>query len=78
MLRSNLKALADGHNVSIRELSRAINYRFESVRLMYNDELERYPRDLLGRLCAYFNCDPNDLFTIDSHEGKSLFSKGAD
>ncbi|GAA0373085.1 helix-turn-helix transcriptional regulator [Paenibacillus motobuensis] len=64
-LRSNLKALADERNVTIREISRAIDYRFETVRLMYNDELERYPRDLLMRLCTYFNCGPGELFTVE-------------
>lgn len=61
MIRSNLKALADGRGVSVRQLARDIDYRFETVRLMYNDELERYPRELLDRLCAYFDCEINNL-----------------
>lgn len=62
ILRSNLKALADARGVTIRELSRDIDYRFESVRQLYNDEMERYPRELLARLCAYFGCGIGDLF----------------
>lgn len=62
-LRSNLKALTDARGVTIRELSRDIDYRFESVRQLYNDEMERYPRELLARLCAYFGCRIGELFT---------------
>ncbi|MCR8938782.1 helix-turn-helix transcriptional regulator [Brevibacillus laterosporus] len=64
-LRSNLKALADARGVSIREISRDINYRFESVRQLYNDEMERFPRELLARLCVYFNVSLSELLTLE-------------
>lgn len=66
-IRSNLKALADARGVTIREIARAIDYRFESVRQFYNDEMERYPRELLARLCTYFGCGIGELFT-EVHE----------
>lgn len=66
-IRSNLKTLADARGVTIREIARAIDYRFESVRQFYNDEMERYPRELLARLCAYFGCGIGELFT-EVHE----------
>lgn len=65
-LRSNLKALADARGVSIRELARDIDYRFESVRQLYNDEMERYPRDLLAKLCAYFGVTVAELLVAES------------
>lgn len=68
ILRSNLKALADARGVSIREVARAIDYRFESVRQMYNDEMERYPRDLLAKLCGYFGVTPAELLTLDPEQ----------
>jgi DNA-binding Xre family transcriptional regulator len=62
-IRSKLKPLADARGRSIREIARDIDYRFESVRMMYNDEMERYPRDLLTKLCDYFECGVGDLLT---------------
>ncbi|WP_035988973.1 helix-turn-helix domain-containing protein [Brevibacillus borstelensis] len=68
MLRSNLKALAEARGVSIREIARSIDYRFDSVRAMYNDEMERYPRDLLAKLCDYFGVTVAELFVIEKEK----------
>lgn len=63
-IHSNLRALTDARGISIRELARDIDYRFDSVRVMYNDEMERYPRDLLSKLCVYFNVTAAELLTL--------------
>ncbi|MCM3205634.1 helix-turn-helix domain-containing protein [Paenibacillus illinoisensis] len=68
MIKSNLKQIVDERNIVIRELARAIDYRFESVRLMYHDEMERYPRELLTKLCVYLNVDINELLTLREAE----------
>ncbi|MGF7045708.1 DNA-binding Xre family transcriptional regulator [Paenibacillus sp. DS2015] len=65
-IRSNLRELTDDRGITIRELSRDIDYRFESVRIMYNDEMERYPRDLLSKLCVYFNVTAAELLTLSN------------
>lgn len=65
MIRSNLRHLAESRGVSIREIARSIDYRFDSVRMMYHDEMERYPRDLLAKLCAYFGVGLGELLTVD-------------
>jgi DNA-binding Xre family transcriptional regulator len=65
-IRSNLKALTDARGASIRQVALDIDYRFESVRQMYNDEMERYPRELLAKLCAYFNVTPAELLTLSA------------
>ncbi|GAB6669624.1 TPA: helix-turn-helix domain-containing protein [Bacillus cereus] len=70
MLRSNLKEVADERGISIRQLSREIDYAYEVVRRMYNDEMERYPRDLLGKLCSFLNVTPNDLLIIEQDAKK--------
>lgn len=64
LIRSNLRALADARGISIRELARDIDYRFDSVRVMYNDEMERYPRELLSKLCVYFGITAAELLTL--------------
>lgn len=63
-LRSNLRALAEARGVSIREIARDIDYRFESVRQLYNDEMERYPRDLIAKLCVYFDVEPGAILAL--------------
>lgn len=65
MVRSNLKEIMENKQLTIRQLARDIDHRHESVRQMYNDELERYPRELLTKLCRYFNITPGELLTIE-------------
>lgn len=67
-IRSNLRQIIDQRDIKIKELARAINYRFESVRLMYHDEMERYPRELLAKLCEYLNVGIDELLTLQDAE----------
>lgn len=67
-IRSNLKALADSRGIGIRQIARDIDYRYETVRQMYNDESKQFPRDLLDKLCTYFDCDINELLLVDKKE----------
>jgi DNA-binding Xre family transcriptional regulator len=65
--------------LSIRKLAKDIHYHFDSVRRMYKDEMVQYPRDLLQKLCEYFNVQPGQLIVfverengemiIDTHRG---------
>ncbi|MDH2332487.1 helix-turn-helix domain-containing protein [Paenibacillus polymyxa] len=64
LIHSNLKAIADSRGLTVRQIARDIDYRFESVRTMYNDEMERYPRDLLAKLCSYLNVGIDELLTL--------------
>jgi len=61
MIKSDLKRILDARDISIRQLARDIDYRFESVRKLYNDELERLPVELLGRVCDYLDIEINEL-----------------
>ncbi|WP_404303570.1 helix-turn-helix domain-containing protein [Paenibacillus sp. DP01] len=64
LIHSNLKAIADDRGIKVRQIARDIDYRFESVRTMYNDEMERYPRDLLAKLCSYLDVGIDELLTL--------------
>lgn len=64
MLKSNLKQILDDRGISIRHLAQAIDYRFESVRNLYNDDIERLPKDLLYRVCTYLEIEIGDLLKI--------------
>lgn len=64
MLQSNLKGLLEARRLTIREFARMIDYRFETVRQLYNNDLTRIPVELIERVCTELKCTPNDLFTI--------------
>ena len=61
MIRSKLKDIADSRELSIREIARESNCHFEIVRRLYNDTMERYPKDVLNRLCAYLGVEVGDI-----------------
>ena len=64
-IHSNLKQLLDERNISIRRAAREIDYRFATVRQMYNDETKHYPRDLLSKLCTYLNVNISELIKLE-------------
>jgi DNA-binding Xre family transcriptional regulator len=68
VVNSKLKDILDERELSIRKVAKDIDYRFESVRSLYNNETKNYPRELLSRLCTYLNVAPGDLLRIDEEE----------
>lgn len=70
VIRSKLKEVMENHDpkLSIRRLAKEINYHFDSVRRMYKDEMVQYPRELLLKLCLYFNVQPGQLIGIEMDE----------
>lgn len=69
MIRSNLKEIADSRELSIREIARGSNCHFEIIRRMYNDTMERYPRDVIDRLCTYLGIGVGDLIEHQKDTG---------
>lgn len=63
-MHSNLKQIADERGLSIRQISRDIDYRFATVRQLYNNEMKHYPRDLIGKLCEYLGVEIKDLLVL--------------
>lgn len=71
MLVFHVKEMADARRMSIRELSRRVDYRFETVRNVYHNEYDkilRIPRELIERLCREFNCSVGELMTIEGDD----------
>lgn len=64
-VKSNLKKLLDSREISVRKCSQDINYRFESVRKMYNDDMEHFPKQLISKLCAYLEVTPGELIVTE-------------
>lgn len=73
VIRSKLKEVMENHDpkLSIRKLAKDVNYHFDSVRRMYKDEMVQYPRDLLLKLCLYFNVQPGQLIGIEDDEDRN-------
>lgn len=61
LIKSNLKPILDERNISIRKLSNDIDHGFNTVRKLYHDEMERYPRDLLDKVCTYLDIELHEL-----------------
>ncbi|MDF2650015.1 MAG: hypothetical protein K0Q73_5820 [Paenibacillus sp.] len=81
VIRSKLKEVMENHDpkLSIRKLAKDVNYHFDSVRRMYKDEMVQYPRDLLLKLCVYFNVQPGQLIRIEENEeDKGTIAKSID
>jgi DNA-binding Xre family transcriptional regulator len=64
-IKSNLKALLDSREISVRKCSIDIEYRFESVRKMYNDDIEHFPKQLISKLCTYLEVEPGELIVSE-------------
>ncbi|MEK3832951.1 helix-turn-helix transcriptional regulator [Paenibacillus sp. FSL P2-0136] len=77
VIRSKLSEVMDKHDpkLSIRKLAKDINYHFDSVRRMYKDEMVQYPRDLLLKLCTYFNIQPGELIRMEPDENDWAIDK---
>ena len=66
--KSNLKALLDERNKSIRQFAEETDLPFETLRRLYNDETKQYQRDTLGRICEVLNVQINDVLILVNEE----------
>lgn len=70
MIKSRLKDIADQRDLSIRQIAREADCHFEIVRRLYNDTMERYPRDVIDKLCTYLDVGVGELLVHEkSTEG---------
>lgn len=70
-VKSNLQAILDERGISVLKLSKEIDYRYESVRQLYNDENKVYPRELLSKICTYLNVTPGEIIITITEEEQS-------
>jgi DNA-binding Xre family transcriptional regulator len=68
LINSRLNVIMEERNLSIRQVARDIDYRFDSVRQLYNNENKTYPRELLEKLCKYLGVTPGELLFIEEEE----------
>lgn len=67
-IKSNLQAILDEKGLSVLKVSKDIEYRYESVRQLYNDENKTYPRELLSKLCTYLKVTPGELLILEKDD----------
>jgi DNA-binding Xre family transcriptional regulator len=61
---SNLQPILDDRGISVLRLSKDIGYRYESVRKMYNNEMEHFPKALLLKICTHLKVTPGELIIL--------------
>ena len=59
-----LKEVMDNKGVSISELSRMADIKYDIVKRYYNGEITRYDSEILKKICVYLKCDITDLLKI--------------
>lgn len=65
MLRSNLKNILDARGITVEELAAIIDYDIRDIQMMYDDKLDDYPRDLLTKVCSYFDISVEKILVIE-------------
>lgn len=69
MIISHVGDILKQKGISMRELQRRTGIRFDTVRVISNDEWQLLPRYALDRLCRVLEVQPQDLFEYVDEEG---------
>ncbi len=70
-LRSNIKVLIaqkaqrEERRISIRGLSAELGISTYTLYALADNKLNEYPKDVLEKLCNYFECAIGDLLTLE-------------
>lgn len=67
-VKSNLKAILDSKDMSIRQLSSATGISFETLRRLYNDDTKQYQRDTIAKVCEVLKIEIKDLLLLVEDE----------
>lgn len=59
-----VKEVMDSKGVSISELSRMADIKYDIVKRYYNGEIIRYDSEVLKKFCIYLGCKIDDLIKI--------------
>jgi putative transcriptional regulator len=57
-------------NVNIQDVSDATGLSRKSISKLYNESSIQITFDVLARLCAYFDCEPQDLLFLDKNSNE--------
>ena len=59
-----VKEVMDNKRISISELSKKANIKYDIVKRYYNGEMLRYDSEVLKKFCIYLDCNIEDLIKI--------------
>lgn len=65
MIKVNLDKILKEREISIREFSRMIDYNFEAVRRVHNNDSTRLSTVILERACRVLNVTISDLLEYE-------------
>lgn len=69
-MRSNLDVLIaqkkqrEGKRITLRSIALDLDISRYTIYAFANNTLGEYPRDVIEKLCNYFNCNVGDLLTM--------------
>ncbi|GIP08867.1 hypothetical protein J1TS5_10370 [Paenibacillus macerans] len=63
-IKSNLMEILDTKGITIRQLAKGIDYRYETVRCLCHNQVERLSLDLLAKVCEYLSVDIKDILQL--------------
>lgn len=66
VIKSCLKDILDTRGISLYQLSRLSDLRYEVVYRYYHNEVQRYDSEVLAKLCYVLNCHISDLIKYES------------
>lgn len=74
-MKSNLSVLMDQHNlrvsqegqgsrVTVSSLASELGTAYTTIQRMYNDTSKRFDREVVEKICRFFDCGIGDLFVM--------------
>ncbi len=75
-MRSNLRVLTaqksqhERRRISLRTVSEETGITRYAIYALANDELREYPKEVLEKLCTYFDCSIGDLLLTEEREAR--------
>ncbi len=63
MIHNNLSTIMGAKRLSIAEVARTADIRYETLHKIYHDKTKSIDFRILDKLCWALECTPNDIFT---------------
>ncbi len=60
-----VKGRREHQRVTYRSIKEATGINMNTLTRLANNDADRVALDVIDRLCAYFDCEPGDLFVRD-------------
>lgn len=64
-IKNNLKKIMKEKDISIYNLSRMTNTKYEIVKSYYNDDLYQYSKEILAKFCYVLDCELSEIIIYE-------------